>query len=69
MALIIMEMGGGKSSATIDVPKAKRALERAISLHMKHMEGKAPTTGPEGEKSQKAMMNMMLEAWKFLGGS
>ena len=63
-----MGKGGEKASPKIDVPKAKSAIERAISLHMKHMDGRAPTTGKEGEKSQQAMMDMMVEAWKALGG-
>lgn len=59
-----MKSGAGK----VDVPKAKGAIERAISLHMKHMDGRAPTTGDAGKKSQQAMMDMMLEAWRALGG-
>jgi len=53
----------------VDVPKAKAALARAISLHMKHMDGTAPTTGKDGEASQKKMMADMLEAWRALDGA
>ncbi len=57
-----------KAGAKVDVAKAKGAIERAISLHMKHMDGRAPTTGEAGKKSQQSMMDMMVEAWKALGG-
>lgn len=51
--------------------KAIAKLREAIALHEKHMNGTAPTTGPAGEKSQMAMMQMMrdaLEALKPSGG-
>ena len=63
-----METSNAKAAAEVDIPKAKSALEQAILLHVKHMRGTAPTTGKEGEKSQQAMMDMMLKAWKALGG-
>lgn len=37
-------------------------LKKAISLHEKHMNGTAPTTGVAGEKSQKLMMSQMMRA-------
>lgn len=37
-------------------------LKKAIALHKKHMNGTAPTTGREGEKSQMLMMTQMENA-------
>lgn len=37
-------------------------LKEAIALHEKHMNGTAPTTGQEGEESQKEMMRLMKGA-------
>jgi hypothetical protein len=37
-------------------------LKKAIALHEKHMNGSAPTTGKEGEKSQMLMMEQMKNA-------
>lgn len=45
-----------------DVRRAVALLRDAIELHEKHMDGRAPTTGPAGEKSQEAMMVMMRDA-------
>jgi hypothetical protein len=42
--------------------KAKQSLRDAIALHEQHMNGQAPTTGPEGEKSQMLMMEQMQDA-------
>jgi hypothetical protein len=50
-----------------DVPKARRELDAAIALHEKHMNGTAPTTGAEGEKSQMKMMMQMKAARRALG--
>jgi hypothetical protein len=47
---------------------AIRELEKAIALHRKHMNGTAPTTGKEGEKSQMEMMQMMQRALSALKG-
>lgn len=54
--------------ATPNVQTAMAYLHAAIVLHEKHMTGAAPTTGPEGEKSQKEMMVMMEKAYKALSG-
>lgn len=51
-----------------DVPEAKRQLRKAIALHEQHMNGSAPTTGKDGEKSQMAMMAMMQAALDALTG-
>lgn len=53
---------------TTDVDAAKLQLDDAIALHEQHMNGSAPTTGPEGEKSQQLMMDQMVNARKALGG-
>jgi hypothetical protein len=44
------------------VPEAVASLKDAIALHVKHMNGTAPTTGAAGERSQTAMMTMMKAA-------
>ena len=44
------------------VDAARKWLKAAIVLHEKHMSGRAPTTGPEGEKSQQQMMDQMMSA-------
>jgi len=51
-----------------DMNEARKWLKAAIDLHKQHMEGKAPTTGPEGEKSQQKMMDQMMRAYDALGG-
>lgn len=43
-------------------------LKKAIALHEKHMNGSAPTTSKEGEKSQMLMMEQMKNALAELGG-
>ena len=43
-------------------------LKKAIALHEKHMNGSAPTTGKEGEKSQMLMMEQMKNALAELEG-
>lgn len=53
---------------TKDIALAKAKLQDAIALHKKHMNGTAPTTGAAGEKSQQAMMDMMVEALSALTG-
>lgn len=49
-----------------DVPSAVKYLEEAIALHVRHMNGTAPTTGAAGEKSQQKMMDQMREALRAL---
>jgi hypothetical protein len=44
------------------VREAVASLKDAIALHVKHMNGTAPTTGAAGERSQMAMMTMMKTA-------
>jgi len=51
-----------------DPSKARRYLADAIELHEKHMNGTAPTTGPDGEKSQAEMMRLMQQAYEALTG-
>lgn len=51
-----------------DVAKAEKSLKAAIALHEKHMNGTAPTTGADGEKSQMKMMRMMKAALDYLTG-
>ena len=51
-----------------DLAEAKAKLRQAITLHEKHMNGSAPTTGKAGEKSQQDMMDMMVEALAALTG-
>ena len=55
--------------STPDTTRAGSFLYAAIKLHMKHMNGTAPTTGKDGEKSQQEMMDMMQSAYKALTGS
>lgn len=50
------------------IEEATSQLDEAIALHQKHMDGKAPTTGPEGEKSQMQMMRQMKAARAALNG-
>ena len=45
-----------------DAAKAEKLLAAAIELHQKHMDGKEPTSGADGEKSQMRMMKMMKSA-------
>jgi hypothetical protein len=52
--------------------EAEDLLMDAISLHQKHMDGTAPTTGPAGMRSQMEMMRLMkaaLAAMKGRGGN
>lgn len=51
-----------------NIRRAKEKLSQAIALHEKHMSGKAPVSGPEGDRSQMAMMNMMKSAMDALNG-
>ena len=59
---------GGESLRIIDernpdgVKGAIFWLKKAIALHKKHMNGTAPTTGSDGEKSQMLMMTQMENA-------
>lgn len=48
------------------IKEAKKLLDDAIALHVKHMDGTAPTTGKDGEKSQMEMMDQMKSARKEL---
>lgn len=52
-----------------NVSKAVTLLQQAIELHEKHMDGRAPTTGPLGMKSQMEMMDMMTGALAALRGA
>lgn len=56
------------ADAKADPATAKAKLKAAIALHAKHMNGSAPTTGKAGEKSQRAMMDLMEEALAALSG-
>lgn len=49
-----------------DIKKAISLLEQAISLHAKHMNGSAPTTGPAGMASQMKMMEQMRGALRAI---
>lgn len=51
-----------------DTETAVKWLKAAIKLHEDHMAGKAPTTGPAGEKSQQKMMDQMQRALAALTG-
>lgn len=46
----------------MNVPAAIDQLRKAIRLHERHMDGSEPTTGDEGEKSQRKLMNQMQAA-------
>lgn len=52
----------GSTPLADGVSEAISLLKKAISLHEKHMNGTAPTTGAAGEKSQKLMMLQMMRA-------
>lgn len=49
-----------------DVNKAISLLEQAIALHVKHMNGSAPTTGAAGMASQMKMMEQMRGALRAI---
>lgn len=49
-----------------NVTEAKKWLGIAIRRHERHMEGTEPTTGTDGEISQKLMMEEMKYAQKSL---
>lgn len=51
---------------SINVDDAKEWLSTAIRRHERHMAGKEPTTGSDGEISQKLMMEEMQYALKSL---
>jgi hypothetical protein len=57
-----------KAISASSVGKAIAWLEKAIDLHKKHMDGSAPTTGKDGEKSQMLMMELMETALSYLQG-
>lgn len=59
---------GVLNAEDVDKAKAEKSLKAAIALHEKHMNGTAPTTGEDGEKSQMKMMRMMKAALEFLTG-
>ncbi|HBI68752.1 MAG TPA: hypothetical protein DDZ22_06935 [Massilia sp.] len=48
--------------------KAESLLRQAIELHERHMDGRAPVTGPEGDRSQMRMMMLMKDALAALTG-
>lgn len=52
-----------------DIDQARIFLEKSIKLHEEHMNGNAPTTGPEGEKSQQKLMDYLMKALSALGGN
>lgn len=52
-----------------DLASATRDLRAAIRLHRLHMDGAAPTTGPDGERSQMTMMRQMQRALAAIGGA
>lgn len=54
------------NSTSSDTRNAIEFLEQAIALHVRHMSGKAPTTGVAGAKSQMEMMGMMKSALSAL---
>lgn len=58
--------GGGDAEPDINAAIAK--LKAAVKLHQAHMDGKAPTTGPDGEKSQKKLMDMIVAALAAITG-
>lgn len=60
---------GQQAPPANDDGAATDQLDAAISLHEKHMNGTEPTTGPDGERSQMKMMNMMKAARKALGAN
>ena len=45
---------------------AEQWLKIAIERHQRHMDGKEPTTGKEGDMSQMLMMDEMKMAFKAL---
>ena len=53
--------------ASMDIDEAKKQLEAAIKLHAAHMSGDEPTTGADGEKSQKKLMDQIEAAYRALG--
>lgn len=60
--LKISDERSGSTPLADGVSEAISLLKKAISLHEKHMNGTAPTTGVAGEKSQKLMMSQMMRA-------
>lgn len=59
---------GKRSAGVKDVPAAIGHLKNAIARHERHMNGTEPVDGPEGERSQQAMMDEMRAALAALGG-
>lgn len=51
-----------------DDQRAVKSLRVAIARHERHMAGTEPTTGPDGERSQKKMMDEMRDALAELEG-
>lgn len=51
-----------------NIAEAKKWLNDAIMRHERHMNGTEPTTGRNGEISQKLMMEEMKYAYKALSG-
>ena len=52
-----------------DLTAAKKWIDIAIRRHERHMAGKEPTTGADGEISQKLMMEEMVYSKKNLDGT
>lgn len=50
----------------MNMHKAEKWLKTAIDRHERHMMGDEPTTGKDGEISQKLMMEEMKMAYKAL---
>lgn len=66
-AKIMLYKRDNPNEVDIDIDIARKWLKKAIKLHEAHMAGKAPTTGPDGEKSQQEMMDQMMKALAALG--
>lgn len=56
----------GRKAAQEDVATAIEQLGRAIARHERHMNGTEPVDGPDGERSQQAMMDEMRAALSAL---
>lgn len=49
-----------------NLPESKKWLKKAIDRHERHMMGEEPTTGKDGEISQKLMMEEMKMSYKAM---
>lgn len=50
----------------MNINESKKWLKKAIDRHERHMMGDEPTTGKDGEVSQKLLMEEMKMAYKAL---